>query len=234
MICGCKLSPKKQIEGLPHQLRPRFLEGLSKADVSYILSLAKHRHCRTSSVIVHQGEVADQFFLITSGQGRHFVMTRDGRKVLLYWLTAGQVFGGGTLVSSPFQYLASTELLAGSCTLMWERQTIRNLLGHYPQLLDNTISITVTEYVAWLVATQVSLACDDARGRIAHLLVSLSCGIGKATDGGIELKVKNEDLAAGANVTAFTVSRTLSEWQRDGILTKRRGKLLLRKPFLLV
>jgi len=233
MNCGCQLSPGKQIEGLPRQLRPRFLEGLSKADVNYVLSLAKHRQCRTSSVILHQGEVADQFFLLTSGQGRHFVMTKDGQKVLLYWLTAGQVFGGGAIVSTPYHYLASTELLSGSCALMWDRRTIRDLLARYPQLLDNTVSIAVTEHGSWFVATQVSLASEDARGRIAHLLVSLSCGIGKATAEGVELKVKNEDLAAGANVTAFTVSRTLSEWQRDGILTKRRGKLLLRKPYLL-
>jgi CRP/FNR family transcriptional regulator, nitrogen oxide reductase regulator len=233
MSCGCKLSPGKQFEGLPHHLRPRFLEGLAKADVSYILSLAKHRLYRTSTVILHQGELADRFFLLTSGQGRQFVMTSEGQKILLYWLTAGQIFGAATLVPAPFQYLASAELQAGSCALMWDRQTIRNLMGRYPQLLDNAFSIAVTENTAWFVATQVSLVRDDARGRIAHLLVSLSCGTGKATAHGIELKIKNEDLAAGANVTPFTVSRTLSDWQRDGILTKGRGKLLLRKPFLL-
>jgi CRP-like cAMP-binding protein len=43
----------------------------------------------------------------------------------------------------------------------------------------------------------------------------------------------NEDLASGANVTLFTVSRILSKWQREGILHKRRGKVILRQPELL-
>ena len=40
----------------------------------------------------------------------------------------------------------------------------------------------------------------------------------------------NEELADEANVNPFTVSRLLSDWQRKGILTKRRGKVLLRSP----
>jgi CRP-like cAMP-binding protein len=48
------------------------------------------------------------------------------------------------------------------------------------------------------------------------------------------MTVTNEDLAEGANVTPFTVSRCLSDWKSSGIVTKRRGKLLLRKPELLL
>jgi CRP-like cAMP-binding protein len=66
------------------------------------------------------------------------------------------------------------------------------------------------------------------------MLVSLASGIGKDGPEGIEIHVGNEDLAAGANVTTFTVSRALATWQREGVLTKVRGRILLRKPELLV
>lgn len=42
--------------------------------------------------------------------------------------------------------------------------------------------------------------------------------------------VRNEESANEANVTPFTVSRLVSEWQRKGILTKSRGKVLVRSP----
>ena len=48
------------------------------------------------------------------------------------------------------------------------------------------------------------------------------------------IPVANEEVAAGANVTPFTVSRFLSKWQREGILGKGRGKIILRRPELLV
>ncbi len=47
---------------------------------------------------------------------------------------------------------------------------------------------------------------------------------------GIELDVNNEELVNEANVTLFTASRMLSEWQRSGMVLKNRGKVLLRSP----
>jgi CRP-like cAMP-binding protein len=46
--------------------------------------------------------------------------------------------------------------------------------------------------------------------------------------------ISNEDLANEANVTIFTVSRTLNEWQRKGLVLKRRGQVVLRSPEELV
>lgn len=218
---------------LPARLEPRFLAGLGKAELVSVLSAARHQRLGRSAVIVHEGDPAERLFLLTSGHGRHFVTTGAGRKILLHWLTAGQIFGGAALLSNPFRYLASTELQDDGCALVWERQVIRDYMSSYPALIDNTLSIAVTEYIAWLVATQSSLTSDDAKGRVAHLLVSLSCGVGKPVLDGIELHVTNEDLAAGANVTPFTVSRTLNEWQRAGILTKGRRKVVLRNLNLL-
>jgi CRP/FNR family transcriptional regulator, nitrogen oxide reductase regulator len=232
--CACKFSPGNQAVGLPDQLSPRFLSGLSKVDLDFVLSVAKHRQFRASSVIVNQEDAAERFFLLTGGQGRHFVITSNGQKILLHWLTAGQVFGGAAILSTPFQYLASTEVLSDSCALVWERQNIRDLAFRYPVLLDNALSIAVTENIAWSIAAHVSLSADDANGRVAHLLMSLASAIGKTTRAGVEMKILNEDLAEGANVTQFTVSRCLNAWQRAGILAKRRGRIVLRKPELLL
>jgi CRP-like cAMP-binding protein len=228
------LSVGNQILGLPGELKPRFLLGLSSAELTSVLSAAIHRRFRASSVIINQEDPAERFFLLTSGHGRHFVVTSDGRKILMHWLTAGQIFGGAAILSTPFQYLACTEVLTDSCAFAWERQTIRELVMNHPALLDNALSIAVTENIAWSTAAHISLTSDDALGRVAHLLVSLASAIGEATHAGVEITVMNEDLAEGANVTPFTVSRCLREWQRAGLLTKRRGKILLRKPELLL
>ncbi len=232
--CGCKLLPGKRVADLPPGLRPRFLSGLPKAAVHAILSAAAHRQFLASSVVIHEGDPAERFFILTSGQGRHFILTVDGRKKLMHWLTPGQLFGGAALMSTPSHYLASTEVLMDSCALVWDKKAIRELVSQFPGLLDNGLSIAITENIAWFVAADVSHGSDDATGRIAHMIVSLASGIGEAVHGGIEIHVGNEDLASGANVTPFTVSRALAAWQRQGVLTKGRGKILLKKPELLV
>jgi CRP-like cAMP-binding protein len=232
--CGCDLASPKRAIGLPAGLRPRLLSGLSKTELTAVLSVAIHRKFPASSVLVHADDPAERFFLLTSGLGRHFVLTSEGRKILLHWLTPGQVFGGVTGLSAPSRYIVNTELLASSCVLIWDRPAIRELISRFPRLLDNGLSIAVTEHIAWLIGAYTSLSSDDATGRIAHMLVSLACGIGKDGPDGTEIRVGNEDLAAGTNVTPFTVSRTLRAWQRKGILRKGRGRVILQKPELLV
>jgi CRP-like cAMP-binding protein len=186
--CVCKFSPGSQNASLPDGLRPRFLSGLPKAELEAVLSVAKHRQFRASSVIINQEDPAERFFLLTSGQGRHFVITSEGRKILLHWLIPGQIFGGAAILSTPSQYLASSEVLADSCALVWERQTIREIVSCSPALLDNALSIAVTENIAWDIAAHVSLSADDAHGRVAHLLVSLANPIGKVTHNGVDLR----------------------------------------------
>jgi CRP-like cAMP-binding protein len=61
-------------------------------------------------------------------------------------------------------------------------------------------------------------------------LVSAAQIIGQKVPGGVEVDVTNEELASAANVTQFTVSRALNEWQRNHIVKKLRGKVLLRSP----
>jgi CRP/FNR family transcriptional regulator, nitrogen oxide reductase regulator len=116
-----------------------------------------------------------------------------------------------------------------STVLVWDRTAIRDLVARYPRLALNALS-TASEYLALYLATHVALTCHNARERLAEVLVNLTRGIGQDVPGGVALDVTNEELADAANITLFTASRLLSEWQRNGAVVKSRGKLLLRSP----
>ena len=152
--CACKFSPENKNVGLPDGLSPRFLSGLPKDKLEAMLSVAKHRHFRASSVIFNRRKIpAERFFLLTSGHGRYFLNTNEGRKILLNWLTPGQIFGGAALLSTSFQYLASTEAcwstVAHSCG---RSRPSGEIISNCPVLLDNALSIAVTENIPWLIA----------------------------------------------------------------------------------
>jgi CRP/FNR family transcriptional regulator, nitrogen oxide reductase regulator len=208
---------------------PRFLDGLSAAEVKMIVSAARQRQYLANSVIVNQGHPAEHFFLLVSGRARYFYLTRDGRKVILRWITPGEIFAPAALVSPSSEYLVSTEAVKNSSVLVWDRSVIRNLITRYPRLIDNTFLI-MFQYFLFYRDAHMSRVYDTAPQRVAHVLTHLTSSIGKRVAGGIEIDVWNEELANEANVTPFTVSRLLSSWQLKGILTKRRGKVLLRSP----
>jgi len=210
-------------------LKSRFLEGLSPLDVNVILAAAKRRHFASNSVVVNQGNPADHLFLLTKGRARFFFDTQEGKKVILLWLTPGEIFGGSALLSTPSLYLVSTETLKDSSMLVWDRATLRNLAGRYPRLLENGLLIAY-DYLAWYVADHVALTTHNARQRLAGVLVCLAQTIGEKVSGGFEFDATNEELAGAANVTPFTASRLLSKWQDNGAVLKQRGKVLLRSP----
>jgi CRP-like cAMP-binding protein len=211
----------------------RFLDGLLGPDLELVLSAATKRRCLANSVVTNQGDPADYLFLLTKGCARYFVMTPDGRKVLLHWLGAGELFGGAALLPSPSTYLVSTEMVNDSSVLVWRRKTIRELAAKYPELRENALVIAF-DYMTLFVAAHVALVSHSARERLAGVLVSLADGFGQDVSGGVKLVITNEELANAANVTSFTASRLLSEWQRNGAVVKSRGGVVLRAPHKLL
>jgi CRP-like cAMP-binding protein len=133
------------------------------------------------------------------------------------------------LVKRSSVYIASTEAIADSRILVWDRKTIRDIAAQHTELLDNALLIA-SDYMNLAIATQVSLTSHTARQRLALVLLNLASGIGHEISGGIELKVRNEELASAANITTFTASRIMSEWERARMVRKSRGKVLIPSP----
>jgi CRP-like cAMP-binding protein len=217
------------ISTFPKDLRSRFLEGLVLSERESILKAATPLQFPANSIVLDQGDPANNIFLLTIGRARHFFITEEGQKILLNWLVPGDTFGGYAVLATPTSYLVSTETVKDSGVLVWDHVTLRGLVSRYPKLLDNMLFIA-SDYLAWYLAANIALTCHPARQRLAQVLVSLARGIGQKVSDGIELDVTNEELANAANVTLFTASRFLSQWQRQGALVKSRGKVLLRSP----
>ncbi len=211
------------------KLRPPFLEDLAPSDTGTILAAAKQLRFLPNSVITNQGHPATRLFMVLSGGARSFYLTQGGQKLHVHSYPPGEMFGGMAIVARDSEYVVSTEAVKDSHMLVWERASMRAFVVRHPQLLDNALSIAA-DYLNMSIATQVALSCHTARQRLAEVLVNLASGVGRRVGGGIELMVRNEELATAANITPFTVSRLISEWQRTGMLAKSRGRVLLPSP----
>jgi len=194
-----------------------------------VLAAATLRHYPANSVVANQGEAAEHLFLLRTGCARLFYITRQGRKVLLRWLLPGEMLGLASILPNPSSYLVSTEVLKKSSAFVWRRNTIRRLATQYPKLLDNSLPFAA-DHLTWFLSAHLALVSRTARERLAQVLLSLAQGIGRKVPGGVQLDITNEHLANSANITLFTASRFLSEWQRSGALEKGRGKLTVCDP----
>jgi CRP/FNR family transcriptional regulator, nitrogen oxide reductase regulator len=206
-----------------------WLRGLKPSEVALILAAARTCRFPAKSVMTFHGDPADHLLLMWEGRARYFFETPSGKKVILMWIRQGDVFGATALVSQPSFYLASTEAVRDSTVLVWDRSKIRVLARRFPQLLENVLLIA-TNYFYWYVAAHAALVSLSARERLAHIVFGLAESIGENASGFVEIDVTNEELASSANITPYTASRMISNWERDGVIRKKRGKILVRSP----
>ncbi|HTQ96249.1 MAG TPA: Crp/Fnr family transcriptional regulator [Candidatus Acidoferrum sp.] len=220
--------------GLPHiGVESPFLEGLRPIELQTVLSAATRKRYAANSVITHQGFPANHLLMLIKGRARLFHETSDGKRLPMMWVTPGHLIGSMTLIPRTSTYLVSTEAIRDSLVLCWERNTIRELAYRFPRIFDNCLAIAAS-YFTWYIDTHVALTCHTAPERLGLIIRGFSNVIGQKVDGGVELDITNEELANAANITPFTVSRLLSQWQRRGLVRKLRGKILVKAPEKLV
>jgi CRP/FNR family transcriptional regulator, nitrogen oxide reductase regulator len=206
-----------------------FLHGLKPQEIDVILAVAKLRRFSAQRVMTYQGQPADRIMLLWRGRARYFFDTPNGKKLILRWITPGEIFGASALVDRPSKYIVSSEAVRDSVALVWPSETIRALARRFPPLWENVFLIT-SDYISWYVAAHAALTSQSARERLAHVLLELVPRIGEKISDNLELEVTNEELANSANITPYTTSRLISEWRRLGVIRKRYRKIFLRSP----
>lgn len=210
-------------------LAPTFLEGLSPSELGLLFETATIGEFGPCSLITRQGFPASSIALLVHGRARFTCTTIAGRKLNLRWIYPGEVCGLAALLPHQRKYLLSAEVVKPSVVLVWHRSAIRSFAAGCPRLIDNGLMLTF-DYIRRYQIAHISATSRTARQRLALVLGAVAEGIGNQVEDGVEVDVRNEDLANEANVTVFTASRLLNEWQREGLLVKTRGKVVLRSP----
>jgi len=211
----------------------KLFRNVPSSDIQLILSDARTRSFSRGSVITHQGEPSEHFYLLCKGRARYFYETPKGKKLILRWFVPGHAFGLATLLSDHTSYLVSTETVQESVALVWSGLGIQNLARRFPRLLENALMIA-TDYMAWYITAHASLGSHMARERLAYLLIELAETAAHKSAREIEVNVTNEELASAANITPYTASRMIGGWQRVGAIRKRRGKIVVCSTKLLL
>lgn len=175
-----------------------------------------------------QGEPANDFFLTLSG---HIKLVRNdwGRgPVILRIVHPGEPFGLGRGPHAK-RHTATAIALSDSTLAVWPlhswQQFVRDMPGlplGLVQLLERRLSDAQDRFV--------EIASLDVPRRIAHAILRLIDQAGRQEAGGvrIDFPVSRQDLAALTGTTLHNVSRILTRWERQGVLSGGRRTLLVR------
>jgi CRP-like cAMP-binding protein len=205
------------------------LSGLQENEIKAIRNAATRREFEASQIIVMANEPANRLFLIETGYVDYYVTNEAGQDILLRRLAAGDVFGQASLLSRPIGYIGTAKAVQDIRVLEWKDGVIRQLAKTYPQLVENALR-TALRYLALYAKRHIGLVSNTAQERLACALSSLGSRTGHAVPSGVEVDIKNEDLASLADVSFYTATRILSGWDRSGVVEKSRGRVIIRSP----
>jgi CRP-like cAMP-binding protein len=203
--------------------------GLRENEIHAILALSIKRQFGASDVIIRHSEPGTRLFIIKTGHVDYQIASREGKNILLWRFGPGDVFGVAAFLVEAIGYLGTAKSVFRSEVFVWDHQTVLRLAKTYPQLAENALR-TALRYVALYTERHMRLVTGNAEERLAFALTSLGSRVGHALPTGLEIVVKNEDLASLADVNFFTATRLLKAWERKGAVEKSRGKVLIRCP----
>ena len=168
-------------------------------------------------------------YIVKTGCVNLYVVTEKGHRILLRRLLPGDAFGIAAFLAEPTGYLGSATAVRDAEVLAWARRDVRQLARAHPRLAENALRVAL-HYIALYAQRHISLVSDTAQERLAHALSGLASRTGHTVPAGLEVEIKNEDLASLADVSFFTASRIMKKWAGAGAVEKRRGRVLIRCP----
>ena len=206
--------PPEALAAIGHRLRPRMVE--------------------EGEFVFLAGTPAAHVSLLAEGRIKIIKETEDGREVILRMIQPGDIFGGAGLWGEVV-YPASAVALDAGVVLQMPVGDFSALIGEHPEVALAVIR-ELAQRLREAEARISELQTERAERRIARALLRLASKTGVQTDEGVEigLPLTRQDLAELAGTPLSTASRTLSAWDRAGLIIAGRERVVIREMHRLV
>jgi len=162
--------------------------------------------------ICAEGEETDTFYKVVSGVVRVCKFLSDGRRQIEAFHVAGEIFG----LELGDERQLSAEAVTDCSLIVYRRHTVEQQASH-----DQVISQQLFQH-AMLGLAQAQTHClllgrRGAAEKVAAFLLEWTTKAGKGDD--LHLDMSRQDIADYLGLTIETVSRSMSQFERDGVIT---------------
>jgi CRP-like cAMP-binding protein len=202
--------------------------GLPVAALQAVAAAARQRRMASGTRIFGQGDDQVRAHAVISGGVRISQTGSDGAQVVVRFIGPGEMFGTIALFTDGL-YPADATALAETVEASWSESQIMALMARYPQIAVNAIRIA-GKRLQEVQERMRELATQPVERRVAHALIRLARQSGHRETGGmtIHFPLRRKDVAEVAGTTLYTASRILTGWEKAGLLTSHRRRLMIR------
>lgn len=191
-----------------------------------IMVLPGHHVVRTYSrkeLVFQPGAHRDEIYFLEEGKVRLFMMDPSGRECTIGVLVPGDMFSGHTRCYG--------EALCTVKVAVTDVKTFARLMEEDPETCRRTVAVLgrCLKNAFDIIEGLVFKACSS---RLAWMLLEAAETRGEPGPAGITLTMDltTEQLASRIGTTRQTLSTLLNEWERSGLLRRRKREWILRDP----
>lgn len=163
-----------------------------------------------------EGEPAEYFYRVVSGTVRTCKLLSDGRRQIDAFHLPGDIFG----IEACAEHRFSAEAVGGTTVMAYRRSSLDRLTREHPAFGEQILS-SMLRNLQRAQDHMLLLGRKNAKEKIASFLLDLAQRLHEGDR--VELPMQRNDIADHLGLTIETVSRTLTEFARSGLIALAAG-----------
>jgi CRP-like cAMP-binding protein len=214
--------------------RSDFFAGIKKEKLSEIFSLGHRRVYKSGATVFREGNPALRSYWVLKGRLKLSKLHEGGKEAIVRYISPGEITAA-VAVFNEKNYPVTAQAVGIVEVVGWAHQTMLELMTAHPQLAINMLR-AVVERLDDIQRRYLGMRVERVEKRIAQALLRIMKQSGRKTDEGIliDFRLSRQDLADYTGTTLYTVSRTLSNWEKNGWIASGRERIVVTNPHALM
>ena len=210
------------------------LDGLAPQIQEAILARGRRTRLEDGQALFRQGSPARRCYLVASGRLKLVKLHEQGKEAVFRYIGPGQVTAA-VAVFKEKAYPLTAVAIGDTEVVGWDRSTLMALLREHPELALYLLQVVV-ERLDEVQNRYLELNAEQVQQRLARALLRIMKHSGRRTPEGIliDFPLSRQELADYTGTTLYTVSRTMSAWEKNGWVVSGRERITITDPHALV
>ena len=181
-------------------------------------------------ILFREGDVAGCCYLVTKGCLKLSKLNARGREVIIRYISSGDMVAAPAVLKKE-AYPVTAQAIKSTEVVVWDKKGFVALTREYPEIALDLL-MTVFDRLEDLQTRYLELSSEQAAKRIAKLMISLMRHAGQENRSGvhIDIPLSRQNIADHIGASMYTVSRTLSTWEKSGWLKSSRKRITITDP----
>ncbi len=195
--------------------------------VIQLAEVVEMKEIRRRQVIYLPGDPGNAVYLVNGGRVKVSKVTRDGKELTLAYRGPGEIFGEACLIDGgPREEMA--EAMENALVTEIQRAEFERLLTTQP-MLGYRMTKVLAQRRREVESKIENLVFKDVNSKLAELLLRLAdeYGVDDARGTLVALKITHQEMANLIGSTRETVSLTLAQFKRKGLIQTEGRKVII-------